>query len=133
MHRGWSAPHLAWLLVPAAGVLALSAVSLPRQPYTGLILQSDRVAGVVPLSPAARALLTPGDQLRVSPPVRTPWQHGPGPLAAAAPRVPLLLERLRDGSGWEKVWLVPESQPAGERRMMAALLAVCAGFVLLAG
>jgi serine phosphatase RsbU (regulator of sigma subunit) len=47
--------------------------------------------------------------------------------------VPVLLERRAAAGEWRRVWLVPEAQPAGERRMMAAQLAVCSGFVLLAG
>ncbi|HEY2954287.1 MAG TPA: SpoIIE family protein phosphatase [Candidatus Eisenbacteria bacterium] len=133
MHQGWSGSLPAWLLVPAAAVLALSALSLPRQPYTGLMLQSDRVAGVVPGSPGDRAGLLPGDRLRPVPPSRTGPAARLGPLAGASPGVPLPLERRADGGEWRRVWLVPEPLPDGERRMMAAELAVCAGFVLLAG
>src|SRR5262245_11049922 len=133
MHRGWTGSPPAWLLMASAGILALSALSLPRRPYSGVMLKSDRVAGVVAGSPGDRAGLTTGDRLR---PARAP-EGGPasrlGPLTGAAPGTPLLLERQAGGGGWRRVWMVPEAQPAAERRMMAAQLAVCSGFVLLAG
>ncbi len=130
MRHGWSAPLLAWLLIPAATVLVLSALGIPRQPYTGLALQGDRVAGVVPGSPGDRASLLAGDRLTL--PASPGEAVGPGPLASASPGRPLLLERRRAGER-AMVWLAPEPLPDHERRMMAALLAVSSGFVLLAG
>jgi serine phosphatase RsbU (regulator of sigma subunit) len=130
MHRGWSAPFLAWLLVPAAFVLLHSALGIPQQPYTGVILQGDRVAGVDRGSPGERAGLRTGDRISLPSP-RRPGRLEPGPLAAATPGRPLFLER-RTGTGHDRVWLAPERSPDGERRMMAALLAVSSGFVLLA-
>ena len=133
MHRGWPGLIPAWLLVASAGVLALSALSLPRRPYTGVMLNSDRVAGVVPGSPAHRAGVMAGDQLRPARPPPGGAASHLGPLAEATPDTPLELERrARDGE-WRRVWLVPEAQPGVERRMTAAQLAVCSGFVLLAG
>ena len=133
MHRGWTGLLPAWLLMASAGILALSALSLPRRPYTGVILKSDRVAGVVAGSPGDRAGIAAGDQLKPA----GASEGGPasqlGLLAGAAPGTPLLLERRSSGGEWRRVWLVPEAQPAAERRMMAAQLAVCSGFVLLAG
>ncbi len=132
MHRGWSAPFLAWLLVPAAFVLAQSALSIPRQPYTGVILQGDRVGTVIPGSPGARAGLRAGDRLELPVSSRRPGHPQPGALAAAAAGRPLFLER-QGATRRDLIWLAPEPSPDGERRMMAALLAVSSGFVLLAG
>jgi serine phosphatase RsbU (regulator of sigma subunit) len=133
MHRGWSGLLPAGLLVASAGILALSALSLPRRPYTGVMLRSDHVAGVVQGSPGERAGVLAGDRLRPA----HPPSGGPatrlGPLSGATPGAPLELERRADGGAWRRVWLVPDEQPAVERRMMAAQLAVCSGFVLLAG
>ena len=133
MHRGWSGLNPAWLLVASAGVLALSALGMPRRPYTGVMLTSDRVAGVVPGSPGHRAGLVAGDQLRPAHPPQGAAASHLGPLARAAPDTPLLLMRRTEGGEWRRVWLVPEEQPGVERRMTAAQLAVCSGFVLLAG
>jgi serine phosphatase RsbU (regulator of sigma subunit) len=133
MRRGWSGLIPAWLLVASAGLLALSALSLPRRPYTGVMLRSDHVAGVVPGSPGERAGLLAGDHLRPAHPASGGPAARIGPLTGAAPGTPLQLERRAEGGEWRRVWLVPEEQPAGERRMMAAQLAVCSGFVLLAG
>src|SRR5580765_2464571 len=133
MHRGWSGLLPAGLLVASAGILALSALSLPRRPYTGVMLRSDHVAGVVPGSPGERAGVLPGDRLRPAHPPRGGPAARLGPLARAMPGAPLLLERRADGGEWRRVWLVPEELPAAERRMIAAQLAVCCGFVLLAG
>ena len=48
MDRGAAAHPLSWLLALVAGALMLSALSLPRQPYLGLMMREDRVAAVVP-------------------------------------------------------------------------------------
>ena len=64
MDRGTTAHPLSWLLVPVAGALVASALSLPAQPYTGLIMRDDRVVVVVPASPGARAGLRAGDCTR---------------------------------------------------------------------
>ncbi len=119
---------VSWLMVPVAGWLAIASLSLPRQPYSGLLVQAGRVVETIPGGPGARAGLRPGDVL-----------HDPsgtagdplGPLAHARPEVPLLLERERNGSR-APVWIVPESLPRGERRGMAGQIFVAAGFVLIA-
>ena len=93
MHRGWSGMIPAWLLVASAFVLALTALSLPRRPYTGVMWAPDRVAGVVPGSPGHRAGLVAGDRLRPAHPPRGSGAVLLGPLADATPDTPLLLER----------------------------------------
>ncbi len=127
MDRGSSSSLLAWMLVPVTVALILSALSLPHQPYTGLVLQGDRVAGVVPGSPAQRANLAPGDRL-------VPREGQPrftrSPLAYVGVGEPLDVLRER-GRTLTAVRIVPEALPDGERRMMAALLAVASGFVLI--
>jgi serine phosphatase RsbU (regulator of sigma subunit) len=132
MHRGWSARMIAWLLLPAASVLACSALGVPGRPYTGLIVQSDRVAAVIAGSPADRAGILPGDRLAATGrPTDSGWLAREL-LADAAPGRPLLLER-RAGDRRDRVWLAAEPLPDSERRMLAALLVVSSGFVLLAG
>jgi serine phosphatase RsbU (regulator of sigma subunit) len=117
------------MLVPVTTALVLSALSLPRQPYTGLALRGDRVAEVVPGGPGATAGLRPGDHL-------LPATGQPSPflsvLAPAAPGQPLELLCER-GDRIVPIRLVPATLPDGERRMMAALLVVASGFVLLGG
>ena len=46
MDRGPSSDLLSWLLLPVCAVLALSALGIARQPYTGLLLRDDWVAAV---------------------------------------------------------------------------------------
>jgi len=128
MDRGMSSPLLTWMVVPVTVALVLSALSLPRQPYTGLVLRGDWVAAVVPGSPAERAGLAQGD--RVVAPAGQPRLSPP--LARAVPGEPLTLLRERGGS-LSEVRILPATQPDGERRMMAALLAVASGFVVLGG
>ena len=84
MHR-WTGLFPAWLLVASAGVLALSALSLPRRPYTGVMLRSDHVAGVVPGSPGDRAGLEAGDLLRSAHPSGRGAESRLGPLVSATP------------------------------------------------
>jgi serine phosphatase RsbU (regulator of sigma subunit) len=91
------------------------------------VLRDDWVAAVVPGGPAARAGLAQGD--RIVPPGGRP-RLARSPLAGAVPGVPLILLRERGGQ-LTAVRLVPEALPYGERRMMAALLAVASGFVVL--
>jgi serine phosphatase RsbU (regulator of sigma subunit) len=129
MDRGSLSPLLSWMLVPVTAALVLSALSLPRQPYLGLVLRDDWVAAVVPGGPAARAGLVHGD--RVVPPAGQP-RLGRSPLAGAAPGEPLTL-LVERGGRLASVRLVPEALPYGERRLMAALLAVASGFVVLGG
>src|SRR5882672_10770310 len=117
MDRGAS-PHLSWMLVAVSAVLVLSALSLPRQPYTGLLLRGDRVASVMPASPAERAQLQAGDRV-LSWPARANAPQNP--LADAAPHRPLRLLRERDNH-LDEIVLVPDPLPANERRMMAGLL-----------
>ncbi len=129
MERGSPSPLLSWMLVPVTAALVLSALSLPHQPYTGLVLRGDVVAAVIPGSPAQRAGLAPGDHL---------LQGGnrPGftrsPIADAVPGVPLALTRERAGRIAD-LRLLPATLPEGERRLQAALLAVASGFLLIGG
>ena len=122
---------LSWLLVPVAAVLVMSALTLPRQVYSGLVLKDSRVIRVEPGSPGDRAGLLAGDRLR-DPASASQSQYLRGPLGRAAPGRPLTLLRTRAGKT-EPVWLVPDPLPDGERRMMAILLGVASGFVLLGG
>ena len=118
-----------WLLMPVAVLLVLSAVSLPRRPYTGLLQRDSEVISVLPDSPAARAGARPGDRLVAAPGTG----RGTASLATgAAPGRPLPVTIERDGVR-RSLWLVPEPLPSGDRRMMAALLLVGSGFVLLGG
>src|SRR5437879_1339160 len=126
MDRGPSSHLLSWLLLPVCAVLALSALGIARQPYTGLLLRDDWVAAVEPGSPAARAGIARGDRLISSEPLPS------NPIAPARPGEPLPLLRERADS-IQGVVIVPEPLPARERRMMAALLAVACGFVVLGG
>ncbi len=127
MDRGASSPLLTWMLVPVAAALVLSALGLAHRPYAGITLRDDWVAAVVPGGPAARAGLAHGD--RIVPPDGQP-RLSRSPLADAVPGRPLLLWRERAGR-LAPVRLVPEALPYGERRLMAALLAVASGFVVL--
>lgn len=129
MERGSSTELLSWLIVPAAGVLVASALSMPLQPYTGISLRGDVVMAVEPGSPGAMAELDRGDRLESPAPALDALR---GPLAGALPGVALMLERERTGNR-EPVRLIPSALPPGERRMMVLLLAVATGFVLLGG
>jgi serine phosphatase RsbU (regulator of sigma subunit) len=129
MDRGTSSPLLSWLLLPVTAALILSALSLPQQPYSGLSLRGDRVATVDPGSPAERAGLAPGDRLV---PTEGDPRYTRSPLAYAAPGVPMTLLRERGGR-IVAIRMVPAALPVGERRMMAALLAVASGYVLIGG
>ncbi|HEY3217313.1 MAG TPA: SpoIIE family protein phosphatase [Candidatus Eisenbacteria bacterium] len=131
MDRGASTHALSWMILPAAGTLLASALSLPSQPYTGVVLRESQVVQVVPGSPGQRAGLQPGDRLSRSDEDRdnNPF---PSPLSDARPGIPLRL--LRQGRGTPvSVTIVPEPLPGSERRMMAALLAVASGFMVLGG
>ena len=129
MDRGNSSPLLSWLLLPVTAALILSALSLPLQPYTGLVLRGDQVVTVDPGGPAERAGLAPGDHL-----IQQPGQPAftRSPLAYAAPGEPMILLRERS-RGLARIRMVPTTLPDGERRMMAALLAVASGYVLIGG
>ena len=129
MDRGISSALLSWMLVPVTAALILSALSLPQQPYAGLVLRGDRVVAVLPGGPAERAGLAPGDRL-VPLPGQPPFTRSP--LAYAVPGEPMVLLRER-GHGLATIRMVPVTAPDSERRMMAALLAVASGFVLLGG
>jgi len=118
-----------WLLVPVAALLVFSAVSLPHRPYTGLVQRDAEVISVLPGSPAARAGARPGDRLVSA--------HGASRSMAslaigATPGRPLSVTVERNGVP-RSLWLVPETLPSGDRRLMAALLLVALGFVLLGG
>lgn len=122
-------PLLSWLLLPAAALLVQSALTLDRQPYTGIVLRDDYVAEVIPGSPGARAGLSAGDRLEPGP---LEGAGLGGPLSNAQPGRPLTLTRVSNGTR-TPVWIAPEPLPASERRMMVALLLVASGFVLLGG
>jgi serine phosphatase RsbU (regulator of sigma subunit) len=128
MDRGASAEPLTWLVLPAGAILLASALTLSRQPYTGLTLRGDEVMAVVSGSPGDLAGLSPGDRLTAEGAKAGSLQ---GPLAAAYPGVPLQLIRQAPEPG--PVRIVPHRLPASERRMLAALFAVASGFVLLGG
>ena len=132
MDRGGTAHPLSWLLALVAGALMVSALSLPRQPYLGLMMREDRVAAVVPGGPGDRAGLSPGDRIPSPSPGTPGWRWGQSPLEAASPGTPLSVAVER-GDQARDVWLVPDPLPESERRMMAALLLVASGFVLLGG
>ena len=117
---------LSWMLLPVSAVLVFSALSLSRQPYTGLVLRDAWVAAVEPGSPAERAGLARGDRLIALDPLQ------PNAIATATPGKSLDVLRQRDGR-LVRIRLVPDSLPPSERRMMAALLAVACGFVVLGG
>lgn len=132
MERSASSQLVSWLLVPVAFVLVEAALSLPGRPYTGLLLQRDHVMGVDPGSPGERAGFAAGDRLvrvRTRPSERVlPYE----PTAYTVPGRAVLVERVR-GSDHRPAWLVPDPLPDGERRMVAAMLAVSSIFVLLGG
>ena len=92
MDRGTSSPLLSWMLLPVTAALILSALSLPHQPYAGLVLRGDRVWRSLPGGPAERAGLAPGDRL-VPLPGQPPFTRSP--LAYAAPGEPMVLLRER--------------------------------------
>src|SRR5690349_15242950 len=127
MERSAWSRILTWMWLPVCAVLVLSAWSLPRQPFTGLVLRDDWVAAVVPGSPAAEAGFARGDRITATDAGRLA-----GPLERAAPGVPLALLRERAGRLTD-VRLVPAALPDGERRIMAGLLALACGFVILGG
>ena len=131
MERGTAVHPLTWLLIPVAGALVVSALSLPAQPYTGLRMRDDQVVAVDPDSPGFRAGLRADDRLASHAP-GGPWHRLQSPVAAAAPGTPLRLDRIRAGDR-HPVWLVPDPMPGGERRMMAIDLLVASGFILLGG
>lgn len=127
MERSAWSRTLTWMWAPVCAVLVLSAWSLPRQPFTGLVLRDDWVAAVVPGSPAALAGFARGDRITAPEAGRLA-----GPLEHATPGVPLVLLRER-GHQLTEVRLTPAPLPDGERRIMAALLALACGFVIMGG
>ena len=131
MDRGASYRLLSWMMLPVCAVLVLSALSLARQPYTGLMLRGDWVAAVDPGSPGERAGLRRGDRL-IEPGSVLTGHLQDHPLASAHPgdRLDFLRERERRLT---EITLEPVQLPEGERRMMAMLLAVASGFVVLGG
>ncbi len=129
MDRGAPAEPLSWLIVPAAAALLASALGLPQQPYTGLTLRGDEVMAVLADSPGDRAGIAVGDHIQSASETADDVN---GPLARARPGAPLQLIRRRHESA-DRIELLPIRPPPGERRMLAALVAVASGFVLLGG
>src|SRR5262249_31409642 len=113
--------------------LLVSALSLPRQGYTGLLVQpGGRVVSVHPGSPGALAGVQPGDRLIAPDTNRAGQAATTDPLASAAPGVPLVV--LRDRAGvTAPVWIAPSAPPDAERRFRAMLFAVATAFMLLGG
>jgi hypothetical protein len=129
MDRGASSLWLSWMIWPVCAVLAFAALTLPRQPYTGLMLRGDWVARVERGSPGEAAGIRPGDRLLRDPALSA----GPeNPLAGAQPGVALPLLR-EHGGDIDGVSIVPAPLPVEERRVMAMLLAVASGFLVLGG
>src|SRR5262249_1734987 len=102
MHRGWTGSPPAWLLMTSAGILALSALSLPRRPYTGAILKSDPAAGGVPGKPGG-----PGGTTGRRPPEIRRRAGGRSGL----PALPAVRRRARDAA--------PARAPGRGRRVAA--------------
>ena len=129
MDRGASSHWLSWMIWPVSAVLAFAALTLPQQPYTGLMLRGDWVARVETGSPGEAAGIHPGDRLLRDPALSA----GPeNPLAGAQPGTPLPLLR-EHGGNIDDVSIVPAQLPVEERRVMAMLLAVASGFLVLGG
>lgn len=131
MDRGPLSLVLSGLLLVVGASLALSALSLPMQPFSGLSLNGRHVVAVIEGGPAGRAGIQAGDRVERAGPAGA-LERARGPLARALPGVPLDLELERDRSR-RTVTLVPEHLPETERRLRAALLAVACGFLLLGG
>ena len=129
MDRGVSAEPLSWLMVPAAVTVVAAALTLGLQPYTGVTLRGNEIMAVLPGSPGDAAGLAPGDLLASPSPAMDAVR---GPMSRARPGTPLSLMRARAGVK-SPVLLRPAPLPTGERRMMAALLALASGFLLLGG
>ncbi len=120
-------------MVPVAWVLLVSSLSLPHRAYTGVSLQPEgRIGSVDDGSPGHAAGLVPGDRLFAPGADRASELLSAGPLAAAEPGVPLVVERERAGQR-VPVWLVPRGLPDAERRFLAVIFAVAASFLLLGG
>ncbi len=132
MDRSAANRWLSWLILPASAALVLSALTLYRHAYTGVTVQANRVATVVPGSPGALAGLAPGDRIRLAEGGERPSALDRDPLRRAVPDQPLLLDRERDGHH-DLAWLVPAAYPESERRFGAFLFAVASGFLLLGG
>ncbi|HUK62489.1 MAG TPA: SpoIIE family protein phosphatase [Dongiaceae bacterium] len=130
MERGSTAFPLSLLVVPVAGILVASALTLGAHPFLGATLHRDVAVGVERGGPAERAGIRVGDRLIA---------HGGNPLdAVVGPAVgarigrPYTFERERDGTRTPVV-VTPVPLPAEEHRMMAAQLAVACGFMFLGG
>jgi serine phosphatase RsbU (regulator of sigma subunit) len=131
MERGPLSLAISGLLLAVGAAVALTALSLPMQPYTGLTLRGDHVAGVAARSPGEAAGIRAGDRVRL-PGTSHPSGRTRGALAQALPGIPLPLEVQRAGSRLD-VTVTPTHLPEDERRLRAALLAVACGFLLLGG
>ena len=120
-------------MLPVAWALLVSSLGLPHRAYTGVSLQPNgRVGSVDPGSPGHAAGLVPGDRLVAAGGDAASELLGAGPLAAAEPGVPLIVELEREGAR-VPVWLVPRELPQTERRFLAVIFAVAASFLLLGG
>lgn len=131
MDRGPLSLVLSALLLAVGAAVALTALSLPVQPYTGLALRGEHVLGVAPGGPGDLADIRPGDRLRL-PESSLPAGRTRGALAHALPGIPLALQVERAGE-WHDRTVTPTHLPEPERRLRAALLAVACGFLLLGG
>jgi serine phosphatase RsbU (regulator of sigma subunit) len=130
MERGSTALPLSLLVVPVAGILVASALTLGAHPYLGVTLHRDVAVTVDRGGPAERAGIRAGDRLIA---------HGGnsldaviGPKTGARIGEPYAFERQRDGAR-AAIVVTPEALPDKERRMMAAQLAVACGFMFLGG
>ncbi len=122
---------LSWLVVPIAALLVVSAWSLPHRAYTGFLSRNGEVVTVLPGSPAARAGARAGDRLLAVSGAET--ERDPDHLLDdCVPGRPVTVTIDRAGTR-RTLWVVPGTLPGGDRRMMALLLLVGAGFVLIGG
>jgi serine phosphatase RsbU (regulator of sigma subunit) len=129
MERGSGFP-LSLLVVPVAGILVASALTLGAQPYLGVTLHRDIALRVERGGPSDRAGVRVGDRLVAH--EGNPLDALVGPKAGARIGQPYRFQRERDGTR-ATIVVTPEPLPAGERRMMAELLAVACGFMFLGG
>jgi serine phosphatase RsbU (regulator of sigma subunit) len=129
MERGSAFP-LSVLVVPVAGILVASALTLGAQPYLGVTLHRDVALRVEAGGPAARAGVRVGDRLIAH--AGDPLDALVGPKTGARIGRPYAFQRERGGA-FSTIVVTPEPLPPLDRRMMAAQLAVACGFMFLGG